>query len=102
MPYKNKAQRRAINAKKKRDAHKVVKHAYFEGRLQALTKLGLDADAFAEFAEADDTADSLPGAHNPDELEEENPWLANNQELVNPSSPWAGATQVTSDRSADF
>ncbi len=121
MPFKSKSQRRKFYALKKRGKmsqkkidewesktpsgipERVKKHAYFEGHRQALMKLGLDADSFAEFAEQDDTQDMLPNSPTgDDELEEENPWIASNRELVHPTSPWAGAPMVTTERSADI
>jgi hypothetical protein len=126
MPFQSKAQRRKFYALKERGQMSQKKidewedktpasiperkkkaffgqGAYYEGHLTALQKLGLDAAAFEEFVQSDNTDDLF--SQNQAEDEEADPVGGgkNNQErLLRQPSPWTGASPVIQTEPVDF
>ncbi len=119
MPFRSQAQRRkfyALKAEGKMDQKTIDEWerdtpedlperktaAYVGGASAALRKLGLDfatADAFAQFAEGDDTDENKDI-----EVEDldDDAHARNNDKLINPPSPWTGAASISDSKFPDF
>jgi len=117
VPFKSQAQRRKFYALKARGEmsqktidewqketpkklpDRIKKHAYWSGQRAALEKLGFDAESFEEFAQADPTADALPNGNKLDSSESA---TTKQDKLINPASPWTGATPFVETKAVDI
>lgn len=117
MPFQSQAQRRkfyALKSKGQMDQKTIdewesetpdklperKKTAFYHfGQQEALMKLGFSADTFAEFAESDDTADTQD--IDVEDIDDD-AHARNNEKLINPPSPWTGASSISNSKFPDF